>query len=437
MYVDSSGNIGVTADPHKVRPGMIYVDLSSRRNRKQIYEAYENGASLIFTPHNISNPDLPVIKVKSPRDTLYMLFNGLFGKQEKQAKLIGILGDSDKSVLVELIQSILFGVNDTGGISIIPVTIDTSSCSLFHIGNMSLDSAILTDKGYLAGNCGSKSGADFFSSLLEKKTIIVNNDEPCTGKAVEACNEIRQITYGLNKKAAVTASSIDISEITCFNYCVQRSFQTKSGRRIEPFEIPLHFNAIGSHNIYNALAAITCGLYYDVELTKIKDSVESYKAPVRHFQKIYDGDFTIVDNYCNSMQDYTAAFESMQILSYENLILIISVSNNAGIGFHQEKAHLIAEWAKMLKCKEVILTSCMDGGATIGELPINSMRIYKKVFKENDIPFRYYHLLQHAIERSIWSLKKRDMLVMLGSEEMNMAHKLLIRHLKPINSEIH
>ncbi len=437
MYVDSSENIGVTADPHKVRPGMIYVDLSSKRNRRQIYEAYENGASLILTPHNISNPDLPVIKVNSPQDTLYMLFNGLFGKQEKRAKLVGILGDSDKSVLVELIQNILHGIKASEGMNIIPVTIDTNSCNLFHIGNMSLDSAILTDRGYLEGNCGSKSAADFFSNLLEKKTIIVNNDEPYMIKEVEACKEIMQITYGLNKKAAVTASSIDMGETTRFNYCVQKSFQTKSGRRIEPFEIPVYFSAMGNHNIYNALAAITCGLYYDADIAKIKDSIESYKAPARHFQKIYDGDFTVIDNYCNSVQDYTAAFESMQILSYENLMLIIAVSNNAAMGFHGEKARLIAEWARMLKCKEVILTSCMDGDDRIGELPLKSMRIYKKVFKENDIPFRYYHLLQHSIERSLGSLKKRDLLVMLGSDEMNMAHKLLCRYLKPINNEKH
>jgi UDP-N-acetylmuramoyl-L-alanyl-D-glutamate--2,6-diaminopimelate ligase len=437
MYVDSSGNIGVTADPQKVRPGMIYVDLSSRRNRRQIYEAYVNGASLIFTPHNISNPDLPVIKVKNPQDTLYMLFNGLFGKQEEQqSKLIGILGDSDKSVLVELIQGILHGVNISGGMNAIPVTIDTNSYILFHM-DMGLDSAILTDRGYLDGNCGSKPEADFFINLLKKKTIIVNNDEPYAIKAVEDCKEIMQITYGLNKKAAVTASSIDIGETTCFNYCVQRSFQTKSGKWVEPFDIPVHFNAMGSHNIYNALAAITCGLYYDVEITDIKNSVEGYKAPARHFQKIYDGDFTIIDNYCNSLQDYTAAFESLQILSYENLMLIISLSYNSNLDYHEEKARLITEWVRMLKCKEVILTSCMDGDARVGELPLKSMRIYKKVFKENDTPFRYYHLLQHSIERSLSVLKKRDLLVMLGSDEMNMANRLLCRHFKPINNEKH
>ena len=462
MYVDSMGNLGVTADPQKVRPGMIYVDLSNRRNIRQIYEAYVNGATLIFTPYNISDPDLPVIKIKSPQATLYMLLDRFFGKQEHHAKVIGVLGDSDRSMLVELIQSILNRRNDNviinscsknrgslenqhsiegfftsfmdmykAGMDIIPISIDTNISNLLYFGNMSLDCAILTDKGCMESSYGNQTADDFFSRLSEKKTIIVNNDEYYAAKAVEDSKKIKSITYGLNKKATVTASSIFVDDVTCFNYCVQKSFQTSSGDRIEPFEIPVRMNALGSHNIYNALAAITCGLYYDADITSIKDSVESYKAPVRHFQKIYDGDFTIIDNYCSSIHDYTAAFDSMQILNYENLILTISVSQDSNLSFHGEKARLITEWANILKCKEVILTSCMDGDSHIGELPLKSMRIYKKIFKENGIPFRYYHLLQHALERGLSELKKRDLMVMLGSDEMNIAHRILYRWLKP------
>lgn len=67
MNIDCPEGIRVTADSQNVRPGMIYVDLSCRKNRRQIYEAYENGAYLIFTPYNISDPALPVIKVESPQ----------------------------------------------------------------------------------------------------------------------------------------------------------------------------------------------------------------------------------------------------------------------------------------------------------------------------------------------------------------------------------
>ncbi|HYE84071.1 MAG TPA: Mur ligase family protein [Clostridia bacterium] len=466
MSVDSMGSIGVTADPQKVRPGMIYVDLSGTRNRRQIYEAYSNGASLIFTPYNISDPELPVIKVRNPRDTFYMMVDRFLGKQGYHPQLIGVIGDVDKSVLIELIQCILYGKTDKewmnnwnrsktslgnrhnledffsaftdlykSGMNIIPIAIDTNAGRLFYSGNISLDCAILTDKGSIERNYKGHSIIDFLASSNEKKSIIMNNDENYGIKAAEESKEIRIITYGLNTKAVVTASSIDVDEITCFNYCVQRSFQTRSGKRIEPFEIPVHLNSLGGHNIYNALAAITCGLYYDEDIGRIKAAVESYKAPARHFQRIFDGDFTIIDNYCSSIHDYTEVFDSMQILSYENLIPIISVSQDANLSFHGEKARLITEWAGILKCREVILTSCMDGDFRVGELPIKSMRIYKRILKENGVSFRYYHLLQHAIERGLSLLNKRDLMIMLGGDEMNIAHKLLHRRLRPVSEQ--
>lgn len=430
MNLDSPGGIGVTADSQKVRPGMIYVDLSYRRSRRRIYEAYEKGASLIFTPYNISDPDLPVIKVESPRDTLYMLFDRFFENQKNKAKIIGVFGESNKCVLVELIQSIFRRKSGSEAMmDIIPITIDSidSNISRLFYLDMNFDCAILTDRSTLENKYVNQSTPEFVSRLSEKKAIIINNDEYYGIKAEEDLMGIRFITYGLNKKAVVTASSIDIDEITCFNYCVQNNFKTRSGVRIEPFEIPVRLNVLGSHNIYNALAAITCGLYYDEDISSIKDSVESYKAPVRHFQKIYDGDYGIIDNFCSSIHDYAAAFDSIQILSYENLILIISVSQDANLALHGEKARLITEWVRILKCKEVILTSCMDDDSHIRELPLKSMRIYKKIFKENDVNFRYYHLLHHAVEKCLSVISRHDLLVMLGSDEMNGAQKIINR----------
>lgn len=431
MNVDSKVSIGVTADPQKVRPGMIYIDLAGRKNRRQIYEAYMNGAYLIFTPYNISDPELPVVKVKNPQDTLYMMFNRFYGVMDHNRKLVAVFGESSKSMLLDLIQEIMSSKNPSGNgrIDAIPITIDADISNLFYLGNIGIDCAIITDKGYLKGSRENRLSAEIVSRLLHKKTIIVNNDEPLAIKAAEACNDITVLTYGLNKKAIATASSIDIDESIYFNFCLRKSFRSRSGSIVVPFEIPVRLNALGSHNIYSALAAITCGLYYDTDINAIKELVESYEAPARHFQKVYEGEYAIIDNYCGSIYDYNAAFESMQILSYENLVLIISLSGNSGISFHIEKASLIAEWAKMLKCKEVILTSCMDGDMQFGELPMKNIRIYKKIFKDYKIPFRYYHLLQHAIERGLSQLGRKELLLMLGSDEMNIAQRLLKKQL--------
>lgn len=460
MYLDSLGGIGVTADSHKVKPGMIYVDLSGRRNIKELYKAYGNGAYLIFTPHNISDPNLPVIKVNNPHDTLSMLIQHFLTRPEIRTSLIAVIGNGNKDVILELIESILYdraisrkaeirydgparynGMAEiesmlerlssasAGGGDIIPVALDTNPRILSYYNDFKFDCAIINDAGILDYSqenlINVKLVNEFLLKVLEGKTIIINNDEPFVMRAVELGREITPITCGLNKKAAVTASSIDIGEITRFNYCVQRSFRTKSGKLIEPFEMPLSINAIGSHIIYNALAAITCGLYYDADIEKIKSAVERYKVPERHFEKIYSNRFTVIDNYCNSPLDFKAVFELLQIMNYKNLYLIISINQNSGIHAEGAKAAVISEWAKILKCKNISITSCMDGGADIQEFPLRNIRIYKKIFKDKDIPFRYYHLLQHAAEHALRHIQKGDLLVFLGGNEISKSKELI------------
>jgi hypothetical protein len=67
----------------------------------------------------------------------------------------------------------------------------------------------------------------------------------------------------------------------------------------------------------------------------------------------------------------------------------------------------------------------MDGDSHFEALPLKSMRIYKKVFRENDISFRYYHLLHHAIEKGLSLVNRNDLLVLLGSEEMDAAGRIV------------
>jgi UDP-N-acetylmuramoyl-L-alanyl-D-glutamate--2,6-diaminopimelate ligase len=76
------------------------------------------------------------------------------------------------------------------------------------------------------------------------------------------------ITYGLNSKASITASSIqqDIEKERIVQCCLQRELITLSGKLVDPGEftvlLPLHTGA----EVYSALGAITAALLNDVEL---------------------------------------------------------------------------------------------------------------------------------------------------------------------------
>jgi UDP-N-acetylmuramoyl-L-alanyl-D-glutamate--2,6-diaminopimelate ligase len=71
------------------------------------------------------------------------------------------------------------------------------------------------------------------------------------------CDKIYPITYGLNGRTTVTASSIDDREGLCFSYCLQRAIFTLSQTLVQPCEIPIQVEGIHDDVGYY-LAAYTC-----------------------------------------------------------------------------------------------------------------------------------------------------------------------------------
>ena len=105
--MDNFEGFGVTADWQKVLPGMVYVDLLENKSKKEIFNAYQNGASVIFTTQNITNPELPVIKVNNVYETLLLMLNKHFNSPQDKLKLVAISGSNDKDIVLDLLHKIL------------------------------------------------------------------------------------------------------------------------------------------------------------------------------------------------------------------------------------------------------------------------------------------------------------------------------------------
>jgi UDP-N-acetylmuramate-alanine ligase len=92
-------------------------------------------------------------------------------------------------------------------------------------------------------------------NIKENGYVIFNSDS--IQKINFHCEKVYPITYGLNGKTTVTASSIDDMENLRFSYCVQRAIFTMSNTIIQPFEMPLTVSG-QSDDVYYYLPAFTC-----------------------------------------------------------------------------------------------------------------------------------------------------------------------------------
>ena len=290
---------GLTSNPLNISPGMVYIDLNLK-NRRGIYAAYKNGASQIITNRSFSNPSIPIIKVKDIEATYLSLLNLSYEKPIEKVNFIGVYGSNRGDIVVSMLETIFANyfsqsaikkeltdytyalvsekLNSiaerffyylllclSNNISIVPLNYSIDLARFESIIKHRYDCNILIDENLTTYNMIYNNGAG--------KPLIINIDEPDILKVINAENENIVITYGLNKKAAVTATSIEYGEITEFNYCLQRTFYSKSGGIVEPFEVPISVKGLGINKIYSALAAISCALYYDIGLDCIKGAL--------------------------------------------------------------------------------------------------------------------------------------------------------------------
>jgi UDP-N-acetylmuramoyl-L-alanyl-D-glutamate--2,6-diaminopimelate ligase len=96
---------------------------------------------------------------------------------------------------------------------------------------------------------------NILSNIKEGGYIIFNSDS--IQNINFKCDNIYPITYGLNGRTTVTASSIDDIEGLCFSYCIQRAIFTLSQTLVQPCEILIQVKGIHDDVGYY-LAAYTC-----------------------------------------------------------------------------------------------------------------------------------------------------------------------------------
>ncbi|MBR3162614.1 MAG: hypothetical protein IKF17_00740 [Clostridia bacterium] len=97
------------------------------------------------------------------------------------------------------------------------------------------------------------------NKLIENsKYLILNIDNNITDFDLENKN-IQVITYGMNQKATVTASSIKDDEVLI---CLQRNIEKINGKKVEMQELKRK-NNIDFNNIYNLLVVFILELLYN------------------------------------------------------------------------------------------------------------------------------------------------------------------------------
>ena len=480
MLLDGIRINGVTSNSRRVKEGYIFVAIQGENQdgNSFIDDAVERGASIVFTEKNIMRADCIVKKTDNCRKKLAELCNEFYDFPSEKLIVVGVTGTNGKTSTTHLIHEILLKndiatgligtlnikINDKeyyprlttpiaediyfylnemvlNNIKVVVMEVSSHGLKSNRVHGIQFDIAIHTniDRDHLNFH---KTIEDYiqskkklFDNLHEGKLAMINVDDQHSIKLLEGNRHIVVVTYGLNEKSSVTASSIDTDITSYFTFCLQRGLTTISGIDIEPFEYPIQLNLYGTHNIYNALAAVTCSLLLDVPIQNIARVLKKSKAIPRRMELIYEKEFSIIDDFSHNPASYEAVLNSVQGLPYKNIYIVNAIRGNRGVQINIENAEVLKQWSQILRVKKLIITSSSDLVGIEDKVTAQERDAFLNVLYREQLPYQYEDRLRDAIEIVLRELQGGDLLLLLGAQGMEAGKRLSLGIIR--NSVLH
>ncbi|MBE6082163.1 MAG: hypothetical protein E7205_05685 [Tissierellaceae bacterium] len=207
----------------------------------------------------------------------------------QKISFIGVLGNEEDNAVFYLIEEIFFNggyhiiyENDDGKILFLKSKEDIqiglmniTSETLEAINNLHLKFDLIVHTNLSGKWVENKYLKEFFSNI--SNIVIFNSDDNNSIELLKGNNKAVIITYGLNNKSTITASSLNIDNMVQFNYCIQRKIINFFGTVIDGLEFPAKLNFIEENSVYNGMASISTGIYYGIPIETIKKAIEKVK----------------------------------------------------------------------------------------------------------------------------------------------------------------
>ncbi len=146
-----------------------------------------------------------------------------------------------------------------------------------------------------------KKKAQIYSGLGDQGVAIINADDHYADYWKKSVGAKKIITFGIEKKADVTAENIQ------FNAATQPSFLLKT----PDGSIPVNLKILGLHNVMNALAAAAAAVAKKIPLKLIKQGLEQNTAVNKRLCEVngFAGAKIIDDSYNANPLSVRAAME--------------------------------------------------------------------------------------------------------------------------------
>lgn len=319
----------IAYDSRTMRGDDLFIPVKGERvdGHDFIASAFTNGAAATFCAREDVLPakgsdlaDKPFVQVEDPTAALQKL--GVFMRDGFGGKVIGITGSVGKTTTREMTMAALRGGGSVTGSEKnlnsqlgVPVTLchmdETADFAVLEMGisipgemvkltkMVRPKTVILTNIGvahieYLGSREGICEEKMHIADLMgPEDTAILNGDEPLLREAAKKAG-CRTLFYGLEAGNDVTAENIELGDTAEFTAVLGP--KVPGGAR----RIPVALSVPGSHNVMNALAALTAAAVLGVDAEAAALSMQSFGGFSRRLERFDLGTLHVIDDSYNA-----------------------------------------------------------------------------------------------------------------------------------------
>ncbi len=286
--------VGCSTNSRELQAGELFIALKGKHfdGHDFIKDAEQHGASAALI-ESANDASLPVIQVSDTRYAMGSLAQ--HWRKNFNISLIAISGSNGKTTVKDMLTSILklqapvlattgnlnndigvpltlFGLDDEHRYAIIEMGAN-------HPGEIARLSQIAQPTVAVITQCApahlegfgnidgvAKAKAEIYENLEPTGIAVINADDPYADFWRDKITSLRQFSFGLEKPADLTASSIQQS-------CTSGKTDFVLSSPVGSLDITL--SLLGRHNVLNALAASSCAVCLDIEPQLIKQGLEN------------------------------------------------------------------------------------------------------------------------------------------------------------------
>lgn len=441
----------ISTDSRTLKEGDLFVALKGENfdGHDFVCQAIEKGAVGVVVSHKIQGLD-DLIKTRSVNPCIIIVKNTIsalgdiakYYRERFSIPIIGVTGSNGKTTTKDMISAILSGkfnvlksegnLNNTIGLPLtlfrlssehqvavleMGISLPGEMSELVKIAQPSLgvvtniSSTHLEFLGSVEGVAKEKQKLVEFSKdavLNADDNLVVNMSKVVKGDV---------IFYSIKSSADVIAKDIFIDKEGKPEFTVSVKKPINAEERIK---LP----TIGQHNIYNALAGISVGVFFGVEMNVIKSSLESYQPMSMRMQKLIIDGFTVInDTYNANPVSVKMVVDFLRELKTDGRKILV-IGDMLELGAQSDELHGSIGKYISERCPVDILITVGEKASIIAESAIKSGISKDIVFicKNNFEAFDHLHKI----------LENGDTVLIKGSRGMKMEE--IVQSLQKSNS---